>query len=249
MSQNDSESGLLATIIRKRANDAGERVYLEEAPGSHQVTYRRLADEVSGWLTALASAGAPAGARVLIDVADPLAFGPAFLGVLAAGRCAVPADPAASLDELAKGAAQTSAFAVISDRPNHGANLGLRVLEPGRPGTAPPTGPGSVLTSAEPGAAELTEHRLLQAAATTARELSGDDRGYGTVPLFRLDAQVTGLLATLVAGATLVVGAAVPPTGFWTLVRQRRITWLETPSPTPGALPDMVGAGRAQVSR
>ncbi|MFD9893066.1 AMP-binding protein [Amycolatopsis sp. NPDC059027] len=247
MSQNDSESGLLATIIRKRASDAGERVYLEEAPGPDRITYRRLADDVAGWLTALTSAGAPAGARVLIDVADPLAFGPAFLGVLAAGRCAVPADPAASLDELTESAALADAFAIISDRPNHGANLGLRVLEPGLPGTARPTGPGSVLTRAEPGGVELTEHRLLHAAAAAARELSGDDRGYGTVPLFQLDAQVTGLLATLIAGATLVVGAAVPPTGFWTLVRQRRITWIETAPSAP--LSDVVNTGLERAIR
>ncbi|GAA4548291.1 acyl-CoA synthetase family protein [Amycolatopsis samaneae] len=228
MSQHDAESGLLATTIRNRADAAGERGYLEEAPGPHKVTYRGLADEVAGWLAALTAAAAPAGARVLLDVADPLVFAPAFLGVLAAGRCAVPVDPAASLDELTGTAALTGAFAIISDRPNHGANLGLRVLEPGPPGAGEPAGPGAVLTFSGPGAAEIPEHGLLRAAAATVgdHELTAADRGYCTLPLFRLDAQVTGLLATLLAGAALVLGAAVEPTAFWAVTRTRRVTWI-----------------------
>jgi len=57
-------------------------------------------------------------------------------------------------------------------------------------------------------------------------ELSAADRGFNPLPLFHINAQVVALLATLVAGGTLVLDRRFHRTGFWQLVVQRRITWV-----------------------
>jgi acyl-CoA synthetase (AMP-forming)/AMP-acid ligase II len=46
------------------------------------------------------------------------------------------------------------------------------------------------------------------------------------LPLFHINAQVVALLATLVAGGTLVLDRRFHRTGFWQLLEQRRITWV-----------------------
>ena len=52
------------------------------------------------------------------------------------------------------------------------------------------------------------------------------DRGYCSLPLFHVNAEVVGLLATLRAGAYLAVDRKFSRRGFWDLISAERITWI-----------------------
>src|SRR5262249_14732963 len=56
--------------------------------------------------------------------------------------------------------------------------------------------------------------------------LSRADRGYCPLPLFHVNAEVVGLLATLRAGAYLAVDRKFSRRGFWDLISTQRITWI-----------------------
>jgi acyl-CoA synthetase (AMP-forming)/AMP-acid ligase II len=202
------------------------------------VTYRDLAGLVRRHGAALSAAAVPPGARVLLDVADPLDFSAAFLGVIAAGRCAVPVDPRAPEGELCRGSAVVRPVAMVGDQPERGRVLGIPVLPAAvRSASGPevpgPEAPGAVLlltsgSTGNPKAVELTEDRLLHVARAVAghNQLSADDRGFNPLPLFHINAEVVALLASLVAGAALVLDSRFRRHGFWELLAERDITWV-----------------------
>lgn len=74
----------------------------------------------------------------------------------------------------------------------------------------------------------LDERRLLHTAGAVVRhlELTVADRGFNPLPLFHINAEVVGLLATLVAGATVILDERFHRTGFWDKVARHRVTWL-----------------------
>src|ERR1700722_10452942 len=88
----------LADLIRERSSLLGETTFLESAPGSRTLSFRRLDHVVSGWRTKLDDAGPAPGARVAVAIADPMDFCEVFLGVLASGRWAAPLDPRIPID-------------------------------------------------------------------------------------------------------------------------------------------------------
>jgi acyl-CoA synthetase (AMP-forming)/AMP-acid ligase II len=71
---------------------------------------------------------------------------------------------------------------------------------------------------------------LLHAARRVARHhrLSPGERGYSPLPLFHVNAQVMGLLATLVSGASLVLDPRFEADQYWARVARWRPTWLNT---------------------
>ena len=79
-------------------------------------------------------------------------------------------------------------------------------------------------TTGAPKLIHLTEAQLLHTAGSIATHhgLSAVDRGLSPLPLFHINAEVVGLLATLVAGATLVLDDRFHRTGFWDLLEPRR---------------------------
>jgi acyl-CoA synthetase (AMP-forming)/AMP-acid ligase II len=56
--------------------------------------------------------------------------------------------------------------------------------------------------------------------------LSAADRGYCSLPLFHVNAEVVGVLATLRAGAQLALDRKFSRRGFWQLIGEREITWI-----------------------
>lgn len=192
------------------------------------------------WCRELDVAGVPPGARVLIDVDDPLTFCTVHLAVIAAGRCSTPVDPAAPPAEADRTWRALGPWLVISDRvavPGLHVNpvTGLPADPAGNFREAVPpdrsTGSVALLTSGSTGTPKtvvLTEHQLLHAAHCVAdhHELSATDRGFTPLPLFHINAQVVALLATLVAGGTLVLDRRFHRTGFWQLLIQHKITWV-----------------------
>lgn len=118
----------------------------------------------------------------------------------------------------------------------------------GRPDETAATGSVILFTSGstgQPKGVELTEAQLLFVAEAIATHngLTTGDRGFNSLPLFHVNAEVVGLLATLVAGATLVLDRGFHRTGFWELLEERRITWLNA---VPAILAVLAKSGPAR---
>jgi acyl-CoA synthetase (AMP-forming)/AMP-acid ligase II len=235
----------LRELVTERAASSSDRCFLADARSERSFSFAMLSAAADAWRRELDAAGAPPGARVLVDVDDPLAFCAVHLAVIAAGRCSAPVDPAAPPAEAERTRRVLRPWVVVSDRV---AIPGIRV----NPAVGLPADPaarvqaahlwagdlsdrrtGSVtlLTSGSTGtpkAVILTERQLLHVARCVAdhHELSATDRGFNPLPLFHINAQVVALLATLLAGGTLVLDRRFHRTGFWQLLEERGITWV-----------------------
>jgi len=229
-----SPEGLFA-LIHRRAAAAPRSRYLEDARSDRSIDYASLAAAVSGWAAEFADRGIEPGGSVIVDIADPLDFGLVHLSVVASGRRSVPVNPDLTTTELRRISDLVGgADLIVTDRDDRG-DLDVAVLPaitPDREGGAP-GGAGSVLlftsgSTGTPKGVELSERQLLFVARGIAEhnQLTAEDRGYNPLPLFHVNAEVVGLLSTLVAGATLVLDLRFHRTGFWELVTERRITWL-----------------------
>ncbi|WIB12755.1 class I adenylate-forming enzyme family protein [Curtobacterium sp. MCPF17_052] len=252
-SDGHSDATTLAALIRQRAERAPDHVYLEDARSDRTLTYGGLDAAVTAWSRTFDAIGVPASGGVLVDVGDPIAFAAVHLAAVASGRRSVPVDTGQPVSEPARLAALLGGAAmVVSDR-DPDAEAGAASV-PGAPsarvdaatglpvgvrdGDVPdaPTdgaGEGSVVlftsgSTGTPKGVELPESQLRFVAHAIARHngLTERDRGFNSLPLFHVNAEVVGLLATLVAGATLVLDRRFRRTGFWELLEARRVTWL-----------------------
>jgi acyl-CoA synthetase (AMP-forming)/AMP-acid ligase II len=240
-----SASGLARLVAQRSADDPGHPL-LEDARSDRVVTAGDLERLVRVWRARFADAGLGPSAAVLIDTDDPLATAVLQIAAIAGGFRAVTIDHGAGRDEptrlagLIRGAGMT-----VGDRGAEraaagapwsavGADLVPGETAPGTPAVAAePLGVGSAVlfTSGSTGApkgVELPEAQLLFVAGRIAEHhgLGPDDRGFNPLPLSHVNPQVVGVLASLVAGATLVLDTRFRRTGFWDLLRERRITWL-----------------------
>jgi acyl-CoA synthetase (AMP-forming)/AMP-acid ligase II len=231
----------LRELVTERAESSPHRCFLADARSERSFDFAMLRAAADAWCRELDTAGVPPGARVLVDVDDPLAFCAVHLAVIAAGRCSVPVDPAAPAAQARRTRRALRPWLVVSDRAAHrdmGVNpvTGLPAdpapVEAGGERAADPrTGSVALLTSGSTGTPKtvvLTERQLLHAARSVVdhHELSAMDRGLNPLPLFHINAQVVALLATLVAGGSLVLDRRFHRTGFWQLLVQHRITWV-----------------------
>ena len=145
-------------------------------------------------------------ARIAVRHADPLEYATALVAIVAAGRVAVPLDPGAPPAEAERVVAVARAAAT--------GDSGIFLCTSGTTGT-----PKGIL---------LRDEQLTHTAASVvaAHRLTRDDRGYCSLPLFHVNAEVVGLLATLRAGAYLAIDRKFSRRGFWELIAERRITWI-----------------------
>ena len=149
-----------------------------------------------------------------IRLPEPLGYASALVAILGAGRVVVPLDPAAPAATLARMLDVARPAAVVGDEDRA---TGLSVLGPpaesGRtpPSSAPPPAGGIFLctsgTTGTPKGVLLRDGQLCHVAACVAihHRLTPADRGYCCLPLFHVNAEVVGLLATLAARACLVL--------------------------------------------
>src|SRR5580693_2887984 len=225
--------------------------YLEDAHGPRTVTYAGLRRGTRAWQRCLDDAGVPPGARVGIRLADPLGYATALVSLLGAGRVAVPLDPAAPAAEVARVLAVARPVAVVSDgpevlppgmpvlsRPDPDADPGPARSGPGsaRSGPGPDRGgraAGGIFlctsgTTGSPKGVLLSERQLTHVAVGVAihHRLTPADRGYCCLPLFHVNAEVVGLLATLVARACLVLDRRFSRRGFWAVIEDKQVTWI-----------------------
>jgi acyl-CoA synthetase (AMP-forming)/AMP-acid ligase II len=208
------------------------------------VTYAGLRRGTRAWQRCLDDAGVPPGARVGVQLADPLDYAIALVSLLGAGRVAVPLDPGAPAAEVARVLAVARPVAVVSDGPE-GLPPGLPVLSrpdpnadpgPARGGPGPARGDraaGGIFlctsgTTGSPKGVLLSERQLTHVAVGVAihHRLTPADRGYCCLPLFHVNAEVVGLLATLAARACLVLDRRFSRRGFWAIIKDKQVTWI-----------------------
>jgi acyl-CoA synthetase (AMP-forming)/AMP-acid ligase II len=236
----------IAGLIRSRSAVSGHTAYLTEARGSRQISFCDLEHRVSSRMAMLEDRGVAADATVGIAITDPLEFAVHFLAIMASGRWVAPLDPTSSPDGIAAAISRLEIALMVSDGGPQGtseldwadadgdrrrAPLAIdHVLEEGTPS---PAGMGGAVlsssgTTGAPKVIPVYQGRLLHTARAVAahHRLSPGDRGFNPLPLFHINAEVVGLLATLVAGASLVLDDRFHRTGFWSLMERHNVTWI-----------------------
>jgi oxalate---CoA ligase len=218
--------------IEQAAARHGEARYLEDAAGPATLTYARLQESARTWADRLDRAGLPSGARIAVSLADPLGYATALVSILAAGRVVVPLDPAAPAAETSRLLAVARPDAAVSGAGSAPPGLALLGRRDGTAESGPIQGGGIYLctsgTTGTPKGILLGEDQLSHVAAgvATHHRLGPAGRGYCCLPLFHVNAEVVGLLATLAAGACLVLDGRFSRRGFWPLIERRQITWI-----------------------
>ncbi|MGH3796094.1 MAG: AMP-binding protein [Pseudonocardiaceae bacterium] len=228
----------LRELVTERATSSPHRCFLADARGDRSFDFALLGAAADAWRRELDAAEVPPDARVLVDVDDPLAFSAVHLAVIAAGRCSAPIDPAAPPAQTQRTRRALRPAFVVSDRataadarvdPATGLPADpvahVQLTSPDRRGSA------ALLTSGSTGTPKtvvLAERQLLHVARCVVghHELCAADRGFNPLPMFHINAEVVALLATLVAGGTLVLDRQFHRTGFWQLLAERGITWV-----------------------
>jgi len=227
---------LIRDWIEQAAACRGGGVYLEDARGCGTLTYAALRRAVLAMERCLDSAGLPPGARVAVRLSEPLEYATALLALLGAGRVAVPLDPGAPAADMARVLATARPAAAVTDD-SFGLPFGIPLLAPDSPGTdrsgADAGGAGGIFlctsgTTGTPKGILLRDEQLVHVAGSVAAHhgLIAADRGYCPLPLFHVNAEVVGLLASLHAGASLALDRRFSRRGFWEMIGQRRITWI-----------------------
>ena len=234
----------LSRLLAVRANERPETAAFIIGADGAQLSWRGLAEQADA-LTALSLTRAlPPRSRLGIAVADPLAFTASYLGALAAGLTAVPLDPRLTDDELAANLARLKVDVLLTDDET-GIETGVErwLVTPAGPALAVPgrgrrpseraaLRPAVLLassgTTGAPKGIPLSEWQLLAAARRVARHhgFGPDQRGYTPLPLFHVNAQVMGLLATVVSGSSLVLDRRFEPGEYWARVARWQPTWL-----------------------
>jgi acyl-CoA synthetase (AMP-forming)/AMP-acid ligase II len=202
---------LISEWIQDAAAARGAAPYLQDA-AARTLSYGGLHRWTRAWAERLDRAGIPPGGAVALRWPDPLGYATALVAILGAGRVVVPLDPAAPAAELARvlAVARPAARRDV----DAGSGGGIFLSTSGTTGT-----PKGIL---------LREEQLAHVAGAVAgyHRLTPADRGYCCLPLFHVNAEVVGLLATLAARACLVLDRGFSRSGFWPLIAERQITWI-----------------------
>jgi acyl-CoA synthetase (AMP-forming)/AMP-acid ligase II len=229
-------------VRRQAARDA--QAYVEAARHGRVLTF----GELERWRRAFAEGTCAPGTTVALSVDDSVQCAAALVAAVAAGLWVAPLDPATPADGPSGLAALTrrvGAEVLITDRPTSGvtlaacpavpvASLALRARATALGDPAPTTtGAGGIVlsssgTTGPPKVVRLGQAKLLHAAHSVVAHhaLSEQDRGFNPLPLFHVNAEVVGLLSSLVAGACLVLDDRFHRTDFWTVMERRRVTWI-----------------------
>ena len=225
-------ASLIREWIEEQAARHGDDVYLADARGPATLTYAELLKTVQEAGQRLDEAGLPPGARINIRFASPFSYAAALVAIIAAGRVAVPLDPAAPDEDIARvNRVAQPAGAVTSGDGEGTPSFGFTALGQSPVTSAHPGGGIFLSTSGTTGTPKgilLPDGQLAHTAVSVveAHRLTRSDRGYCSLPLFHVNAEVVGVLASLKAGAYLAVDRKFSRRGFWDIIRDRDITWI-----------------------
>jgi acyl-CoA synthetase (AMP-forming)/AMP-acid ligase II len=236
---------VVSRLLTDRALERPTSAAFTVGADGRSLTWSDLASQAAGWQAASRARGLPARTRIGLVATDPLAFTAAYLGALATGLTVVPLDPRLTAPELSNSVSRLRVDVVATDTPDlFDGDTELWSLDDSGPtpvrsatGSARPSDgaarrPAVLLassgTTGAPKGIPLSEWQLMHAARRVARHhgFGPDQRGYTPLPLFHVNAQVMGLLANLVSGASLVVDRRFDVNAYWDRVEQWRPTWL-----------------------
>ncbi|MBV8528232.1 MAG: AMP-binding protein [Candidatus Dormibacteraeota bacterium] len=241
--------GQTAQLLEARARLLTDHAAYVDASTGEALSWTSLRSLTERWRSLAVDFRMPARSRIGLVIADPLAFAGSYIACLAAGLTTVPLDPRVPAAEVLAAAARLRVDVVATDRgdlmdsvtpqPLWHAGVGdIRGMRGAAADRWPSDGaalrPAALLessgTSGMPKVVPLEEAQLLAAAARIARHhhIRLGDRGYTPLPLFHVNAQVVGLLSTLVSGSTLVVDNRFHASDYWARVAEWRPTWLNT---------------------
>jgi oxalate---CoA ligase len=233
-----SDNPLLA-LIRRQAREYGTKPYLLDARSTRVLRYDQLCLEVDEHRRQLQSWGLTPGMRFAVVVADPLTFASWLLAGVAAGAWVAPLDPTPGglANSSARAGALGSLFVVSDQAPPEGAINWIPVSTPATTAAddvdSTESSQGGIVlsssgTTGTPKVMALGVEQLVAAAGVIAQHhrLIDADRGFNPLPLWHVNAEVVGLLATLTAGSSLVLDERFHRTGFWNLVNSYKVTWI-----------------------
>jgi acyl-CoA synthetase (AMP-forming)/AMP-acid ligase II len=226
-------------LVEYLALERGGSPYVLAVRDDRRVSFAELAERAALWPGVLAAWGVAPGDRVGLVIADPLEFTLCFVASLAAGMWVAPLDPTvhfANAEQLEHRVANLDLDAIVSDRAAPFASrLAWHDLASagagGDVGVAAPGG-GVILassgTTGAPKVVALPIAQLLTVARLVAahNRLGPGERGLNPLPLWHINAEVVGLLATLVSGASLALDERFHRTGFWSVVDRLEVTWI-----------------------
>jgi oxalate---CoA ligase len=220
------------SLLTQRALERENAPFVLAARSPRVITYSALATASERWRVRSWQ-----GERVGLLVGDPLEFASAFLGLLGAGAWVAPLDPTveATTDQVDRWVETLRLTRVVADR---AAPSSVGVTWEGR--DAPLSGDGQLSrerggvllassgTTGTPKVMALAEAQLLHAARHVVEHhrLDEHERGLSPLPLWHINAQVVGLLASLVAGASLVLEDRFHRSDFWGVVDRHEVTWI-----------------------
>ena len=239
--------GTLDEIISRYGEQRAEATYLIGGRSRERLSYGDLARRVRELGMAFDRVGIAMGERVGLLVTDPVTFAVYFLALIAHGIWVAPLDPyvtATSVEQFSERARAMRLDKVIGDRAALSRDLvwvETSSLEIAPPVPTPRASTWSKVhaarsgvilassgTTGTPKVMLLSEEQLLVVACLVAthNELDDAERGFNALPLWHINAEVVGLLATLAAGASLVLDDRFHRTDFWALIEEFEVTWI-----------------------
>ena len=230
-------------LISEAARRQSMAPYLLGARDGRVLTYAQLDRMSADWQVRFRDAHIARASRVALSITDPLDFAVGLVAALREGLWVVPLDPTLATTrggEHLEAASRLGATAYIGDtrdtRDTRADGLAVHILASRAP-VATSDGDeefeGGVIlassgTTGTPKVMALGQRRLLHAATTIARhhELSVNDRCFNPLPLFHINAEVVGVLSTLVSGSSLVLDDRFHRTRFWSMLDELEATWI-----------------------
>ena len=230
---------VIAEWIDSRGGPPGRRAYLEDAAGTGSLTFAGLQHSTRAWAGAWTAPGCrpgpgwPSGCRTRSNMPAPWSPSSAPAGWWS--RSTRPRRPPrcpgcwpwpGRRRPWPTPAPACPGAAVLPPDRSFGPKGPGEARPPGWHGPEPADGGIFLCTSGTTGTPKgilLREDQLGHVAASVAshHRLTPADRGYCCLPLFHINAEVVGLLATLAAGACLVLDRKFSRRGFWALIEEQ----------------------------
>ena len=235
-------------LLDKAVSDHGNRPALVIKPGfrTRIWSYADIGDQVPRVAQVLRGTGVQPGDRVLIWAVNRPEWGISFLGALWAGAVPVPVDVRSTDELVAKIAAQTGAKLVLASIPTLKAASRLelpaltveslvdvaRAAQPLRRPEVDPDGLAEVVftsgTTGDPKGVMLSHRNIASnaAAITSVVPLGPETRLLSILPLSHMYGLNPGLLAALLAGATVVYPTSLQAPVLARTFRERKVSML-----------------------
>ncbi len=243
--QTDTKEETLRNIVDEYADTLKDAPWILALRSGSTVSFVKLKEQMDEWRLANTSLGLECGDRVGLLIFDPLVFAATFVSLICSGIWVAPLDPNLSyasgprLDDRAR---NLDLRAIVSDRAAPALSRSawinvsaksLAVTGELQRGHHPEGSDGGVIlatsgTSGTPKVTALPSAQLLCAAQLVAHHsgLTTSDRGFNPLPLWHINAEVVAVLASLVAGASLVIDDGFHRTDFWPLIDRLEVTWI-----------------------